>query len=172
MCKKPDESLIGQCDHDITQGVPLVSLSKGTYWQISNIVIKFVLTAFLYLDPCCLNPTVNVVLNWHLTCFSKYGRENQIGARIRSCILPTLAHWETLWQTEREPSEYIQTSAQVFLKHLEANFKNLDRMELMSDLTLQFFLSLNNDLFFFRSRRWLWDSVCTRNWIDWSDLHA
>ena len=127
----------------------MVSLSKGTYWQISNIVIKFVLTAFLYLDPCCLNPTVNVVLNWHLTCFSKYGRENQIGARIRSCILPTLAHWETLWQTEREPSEYIQTSAQVFLKHLEANFKNLDRMELMSDLTLQFFLSLNNDLFFF-----------------------
>ena len=31
---------------------------------------------------------------------------------------------------------------QVFLEHLEANFKNLDRMELTIDLTLQF-------LFFF-----------------------
>ena len=29
---------------------------------------------------------------------------------------------------------------QVFLEHLEANFKNLDRMELTSDLTLQFFV--------------------------------
>ena len=38
---------------------------------------------------------------------------------------------------------------QVFLEHLEANFKNLDRMELTSDLTLQFLSSLNNDLFFF-----------------------
>ena len=38
---------------------------------------------------------------------------------------------------------------QVFLEHLEANFKNLDRMELTSDLTLQFLSSLNNDLFSF-----------------------
>ena len=38
---------------------------------------------------------------------------------------------------------------QVFLKHLETNLKNLHRMELASDLTLQFLSSLNNDLFFF-----------------------
>ena len=38
---------------------------------------------------------------------------------------------------------------QVFLEHLEADFKNLDRMELTSDLTLQFLSSLNNDFFFF-----------------------
>ena len=38
---------------------------------------------------------------------------------------------------------------QVFLEHLEADFKNLDRMELTSDLTLQFLSSLNNDLLFF-----------------------
>ena len=38
---------------------------------------------------------------------------------------------------------------QVFLEHLEANVKNLDRMELTSDLTLQFLSSLNNDLLFF-----------------------
>ena len=37
----------------------------------------------------------------------------------------------------------------MFLKHLEAKFKNLDRIELTSDLTLQLFSSLNNDLFFF-----------------------
>ena len=37
----------------------------------------------------------------------------------------------------------------MFLEHLEANFKNLDRMELTSDLTLQFLSSLNNDLLFF-----------------------
>ena len=38
---------------------------------------------------------------------------------------------------------------QVFLEHLEAKFKNLERMELTSDLTLQFLPSLNTDLFFF-----------------------
>ena len=38
---------------------------------------------------------------------------------------------------------------QVFLEHLETNFKNLHRMELTSDLTLQFLSSVNNDLFFF-----------------------
>ena len=38
---------------------------------------------------------------------------------------------------------------QVFLEHLEAKFKNLERLELTSDLTLQFLPSLNNDLFFF-----------------------
>ena len=37
----------------------------------------------------------------------------------------------------------------MFLEHLQANFKNLDRMELTSDLTLQFLSSLNNDLLFF-----------------------
>ena len=36
----------------------------------------------------------------------------------------------------------------MFLEHLQANFKNLDRMELTSDITLQFLSSLNNDFFF------------------------
>ena len=36
----------------------------------------------------------------------------------------------------------------MFLEHLEANFENLDRMELKNDLTLQFLSSLNNDFFF------------------------
>ena len=38
---------------------------------------------------------------------------------------------------------------QVFLEHLAANFKNVDRIELTSDLTLQLLSSLNNNLFFF-----------------------
>ena len=38
---------------------------------------------------------------------------------------------------------------QVFLEHLEANFKNPHRMELTSDLTLQFLSSVNKDLLFF-----------------------
>ena len=38
---------------------------------------------------------------------------------------------------------------QVFLEHLEADFKNVEGMELTSDLTLQFLSSLNNDLLFF-----------------------
>ena len=37
----------------------------------------------------------------------------------------------------------------MFLEHLEANFKNLDRMELKSDLTLQFLSSLINNLSIF-----------------------
>ena len=34
---------------------------------------------------------------------------------------------------------------QAFPEQLEANFKNLDRMELTSNLTLQFLSSLNNE---------------------------
>ena len=50
---------------------------------------------------------------------------------------------------------------QVFLEHLEANFKNLDRMELTSDLTLQFLSSLNNDFFFFVTGVG-WEIECVR----------
>ena len=37
---------------------------------------------------------------------------------------------------------------QVFLEHIEANFKNLHRMEVTSYLTLQFLSLVNNDVFF------------------------
>ena len=51
---------------------------------------------------------------------------------------------------------------QVFLEHLVANFKNLDRMELTSDLTLQFLSSLNNDFFFFFVTGVGWEIECVR----------
>ena len=122
-------------------------ISKGSYWQISNIIIKFVLRAFLYLDRCCLNPTVVVVLNQHYPSFYKCVRENRIGAKNRSCIWATLAHWEILWQTQNLLNTFKPVCSCSF-QHLEVNFKNLLGMESTSDLTLQLLSSVNNDLFF------------------------
>ena len=39
----------------------IAMISKGCFWQISNITIKFVFRDFLYLNPS----SVHVVLNWY-----------------------------------------------------------------------------------------------------------
>ena len=65
MCNQPDESLIGQCEHNITKGflshgvfeqevfilVSFTMIPKGSDQQIFSIIKKFACTAFLYLDP-------------------------------------------------------------------------------------------------------------------------
>ena len=39
----------------------MVMISEGCFWQISNVIIKFVFRAFLYLNPL----TVHVLFNWY-----------------------------------------------------------------------------------------------------------
>ena len=77
MWKWPDELLIGQCKHNITQGFLLVSLlsyQKAAFFKLP-IIIKFVFRAFLYLN----SSSFHVVLNryWAHTYFDKSYRENQ-----------------------------------------------------------------------------------------------
>ena len=61
MWKWPDESLIGQCEHNITQGFLLVSLlsyQKDDFVKFP-IIIKFVFRAFLYLNLSSLHVILN-----------------------------------------------------------------------------------------------------------------
>ena len=76
-----DESLIGQCETvgwvtnwamwtQYNPRIPLsviAMISKGCFWQIFNIIIKFAFRAFLYLNPS----TVHVVLNSYLAHFDR-----------------------------------------------------------------------------------------------------
>ena len=39
----------------------IAMISKGSFWQIFNVIIRFVFRAFLYLNPL----TVHLVLNWY-----------------------------------------------------------------------------------------------------------
>ena len=61
MGKWPDESLIGQCEHNITQGFLLVSLlsyQKAVFVKLP-IIIKFVFRDFLYLNSSSLHMVLN-----------------------------------------------------------------------------------------------------------------
>ena len=94
MCKKPDDSLIGQCENNITQGLLLVSLlwNQKIVFGKSQMLSQFVFRAFLYLN----SSTVHFVLNWYWTHFDKSYRENQTDASNRFCSWPLTAHQETV----------------------------------------------------------------------------
>ena len=47
--------------HNSWVSLRVIPISKGCFWQISNITIKFVFMVFLYLNPS----SVHVVLNWY-----------------------------------------------------------------------------------------------------------
>ena len=74
MWKYLDESLIGQCEHNITQAFLLVSLlSYGKVIFVKfSIIIKFVFRAFLYLNSSSLH----VILNryWATTLIKVTGK--------------------------------------------------------------------------------------------------
>ena len=106
MCKQPDESLIGICEHHITKGffshgrmwtqhnlrVPLYviyMISKGSYWQIFNIIKKIWIHGFpLFwsINSTCsfelLLATLLQTLNGKPRCWN------------RCCLWPPLAHQE------------------------------------------------------------------------------
>ena len=61
MWKWPDESLIGQCEHNITQGFLLLSLlsyQKVVFVKLP-IITKFIFRAFLYLNSSSLHVVLN-----------------------------------------------------------------------------------------------------------------
>ena len=104
MWKKPDESLIGQCDHNITQGFLLLSLlwyQKIIFAKFS--IIKFAFSVFLYQNSSSLDVALNRY--WAPTLISY--SEKQIGAWNRSCLWPFVGHQEKVTNLEsRERSLY------------------------------------------------------------------
>ena len=55
----------------------IATISRGCFWQISNIIIKFVLRAFLYLNP---STVYVVVLNQYCAYFGESYMENKTAA--------------------------------------------------------------------------------------------
>ena len=87
----------------------IVLISKGCFWQISNVIIKFVFTAFLYLNPS----TLHIILNWYWhTLIKVIERENEIDAWRRSCLWPFVWHRQTVSYKPRTwaLSIYVYTS--------------------------------------------------------------
>ena len=106
------------------------------YWRLSSISI-------------CVVSIQQLLLFWISIsqAFINAKRENWIGAKNRSCIWPTLAHWEALWQIQNLLNTFKRVCSCSF-RHLKRNFKNLFGIESTSDLTLQLLSSVNNEFFF------------------------
>ena len=60
----------------------IAMISKGYFWQIFNIIKKFIFRAFLELNLS----TVHAVLTWYWAHFDKSYKRNQIGAWNISCL--------------------------------------------------------------------------------------
>ena len=74
MCKQLDEPLIGQCEHNITQGFLLVLLL--CYQKDVN--KSPILSLSLYLGLLNLNPSiVHVILNWYWAQLDKRYEEGK-----------------------------------------------------------------------------------------------
>ena len=121
MCKQPDESLIGKCEQSITQCFSWCHCYdiKSLY---SNIIIKFVFRAFLYLSPS----TVHVILNWYWAHFDKRYGEGKSNCCMMQILVVTISHQETELQTENVLSSlyiYLNQCKELLSKPLEANFQ-------------------------------------------------
>ena len=91
-------------------------MSKVCFWQIFNIIIKFIFRAFLYLNPS----TEHVVLNCYWAQALISYKEGQIGAWNRSCLWPHIAHKEIVSYKLRISwalSIYIYTTVQNYFQN-------------------------------------------------------
>ena len=112
---------------------------KVFFWQISNIIIKFVYRDFLYLNPS----RVYVVLNWYWAHFGKSYQENQVVVW-RSCFWPLISHQETIIY---KPRTSLGLSMHI-KSHVQNNFWNFlrqtsrfTRMKLTTVVALRCFSS-------------------------------
>ena len=69
-------------------------ISKGSYWQFSNIIIKFVFWNFLYQHPS----KIHIFLNYYYPRFYKRKKENQTDAWNYVTVFSTPRN--ILWWTE------------------------------------------------------------------------
>ena len=109
----------GQHNPRVLLGV-IAIISKGSFWQILNIIIRFVFRVFLYLNPL----TVHVVLNWYwahtlIKVTEKIKLVHEIDL-VCDLVILFIAHQESVsykLRTYWASSLYIQTSAQNYFRN-------------------------------------------------------
>ena len=62
----------------------IAMISKGCFWQMTNVIIKFVFRAFPYLNPSTAYYFELVLAHFH----KSYLEGNLVGAWSRSCLWP------------------------------------------------------------------------------------
>ena len=140
----------------------IAMISKGCFWQISNIIIKFVFRAFLYFNPS----TVHGVLNWYWVHFDKSYRENQIGVWSRSCLWLLIAHQESVsYKLRTSWALSIYTFKPVCETTFETywgKLQNLLGIKFTTEANSLFFSAVNNGIFVY----FLWHR-CVDYQINW-----
>ena len=125
-------------------------ISKGCFWQISNITIKFVFMVFL-----CLNPSsVHVVLNWYwartlIKITEKIELVHEIDL-VCDLVILFIAHHKSVsfklkiyWVFFYTFKPVCRTTFETLCERLQ----NLLVMKLTTDVTLLYLSALNNDIF-------------------------
>ena len=124
----------------------IAMISKGCFWQISNVIIKFVFRAFLYLNPS----TVHVILNWYWAHFDKRYREGK-SELVHKVDLVCDNITPRDWVTNQEPPELpLYTFKPVWrttFKSPWGKLPNLLGMKLTTDVILLFLPSVNDGIF-------------------------
>ena len=113
----------------------IAMISKGCFWQIFHIIIKFVFKAFLDLNIS----TVHVVLTWYWAHFDRNYNRNQIGAWNISCLWPLVALTNRLLFTKRKCPELslytFKAVWRIIFKTPWGKLQNLLGIKLTSDVT-------------------------------------
>ena len=159
MWKLPDESLIGKCEHNITQG--FLSLSLLWYQKFVFVkfpIIKFAFSAFLYHNSSSLDVDLNrywvptlvkvtgkikLVHEIDLVCDHLWNTKKKLVTNLESCKLSLYAFkavcisiFETLW----------------------GKLRNLLGMKSTTSVTLLILSAVHKDIYIFSSHRcWLWN---------------
>ena len=153
MWKWPDESLIGQCEHNITQGFLLVSLlsyQKVVFAKLP-IIIKFVFRAFLYLNSSSLH----VVLNryWAHTLIKVIGKIKLVHEVDLVCdhLKNGKIKFRNLESPELSLHPFKPVCRTIF-ETLWDKLQNLPEMKLTTGVTLLLLSAVDNDIFLFMSQ--------------------
>ena len=125
-------------------------ISKGCFWQISNITMKFVFMVFL-----CLNPSsVHVVLNWYwartlITVTEKIELVHEIDL-VCDLVILFIAHHKSVSFKIKIYWVFFYTFKPVCGTTFETlceRIQNLLVMKLTTDVTLLYLSALDNDIF-------------------------
>ena len=119
----------------------IATILKGCFWQILNIILRFVFMAFLDLNLS----TVDVVLTWYWAHFDKSYKRNQIGAWNISCLWPLIAHqWTINYKPRTSWALSIKAMWRIAFETPWGKLQNVLRIKLTTDVTLLFLSPINN----------------------------
>ena len=128
----------------------IAMISKGCFWQVSNITIKFVFSDFLYPNPL----SVHFVLNWYwahtlIKVTEKIKLVHEIDL-VCDLVILFIAHHKSVSFKLRIYWAFFYTFKQVCRTTFETlceRLQNWLEMKLTADVTLLYFSALDNDIF-------------------------